>query len=53
MNQDGTLSRINNWAEMSEVERGNALRVLGKRNKERLGRVRVAQMREEGGKEGA
>jgi hypothetical protein len=32
VNKDGTLSRINNWGEMSEVERQNTLRVLGKRN---------------------
>jgi hypothetical protein len=32
VNKDGTLSRIGNWAEMSEIERQNTLRVLGKRN---------------------
>ncbi|KAL5119155.1 hypothetical protein ACEQ8H_002862 [Pleosporales sp. CAS-2024a] len=32
VNKDGTLSRINNWAEMSDLERQNTLRVLGKRN---------------------
>lgn len=40
VNQDGTLSRINNWVELSEIERKNTLRVLGKRNQARLERVR-------------
>jgi hypothetical protein len=47
VNQDGTLSRINNWAEMSEIERTNTLRVLGKRNRLRLEKVRVEQGGEE------
>lgn len=36
INQDGTLSRISNWGEMTENERRNTLRVLGKRNQLRL-----------------
>ncbi|RAL05714.1 uncharacterized protein BO80DRAFT_78989 [Aspergillus ibericus CBS 121593] len=36
VNQDGTLSRISNWEQMTEIERRNTLRVLGKRNKMRL-----------------
>ncbi|KAB8356626.1 hypothetical protein FH972_024203 [Carpinus fangiana] len=36
VNADGSLSRINNWAEMSEVERKNTMRIIGKRNKQRL-----------------
>ena len=32
VNKDGTLSRISNWGEMSEIERQNTLRILGKRN---------------------
>lgn len=32
VNKDGTLSRISNWAEMSEIERANTVRILGKRN---------------------
>lgn len=36
VNQDGTLSQITNWAQMSEIERRNTLRVLGKRNQARL-----------------
>jgi hypothetical protein len=37
---DGTVSRIANWAEMTEIERRNTLRVLGKRNKIRLEALR-------------
>jgi hypothetical protein len=36
VNADGTLSRIDNWAQMTEIERRNTLRVLGKRNRERM-----------------
>lgn len=32
VNSDGTLSRIQNWAGMTESERERTLRVLGKRN---------------------
>ncbi|KAL1746634.1 hypothetical protein HDZ31DRAFT_33841 [Schizophyllum fasciatum] len=32
VNSDGTLSRIANWADMTEAERKNTLRVLSKRN---------------------
>lgn len=46
MNMDGTLSRINNWSEMSEIEKGNTLRVLGKRNKARLEKVKEVLGRE-------
>jgi hypothetical protein len=40
VNQDGTMSRINNWAEMSDIERENTLRILGKRNQQRLKKLR-------------
>jgi hypothetical protein len=41
VNVDGTLSRIGNWAQMSEVEKQNTLRVLGKRNQARLAKLRA------------
>lgn len=37
VNKDGSLSRIANWETMSEKEKKNTLRVLGKRNQLRLG----------------
>jgi hypothetical protein len=42
VNQDGTMSRIANWAEMSGIERDNTLRILGKRNQLRLKTLREA-----------
>ncbi|KAG8669137.1 hypothetical protein FPOAC2_08453 [Fusarium poae] len=36
VNRDGTMGRIGNWAGMTEHERAQTLRLLGKRNKERL-----------------
>jgi len=35
LNTDGSLSRITNWHELSEVEQQNTLRVIAKRNKQR------------------
>lgn len=43
VNQDGTLSRIANWEQMTEIERRNTLRVLGKRNKLRLDSLKAAE----------
>ena len=39
VNADGTLSRIANWGQMGERERGNVLRVLGRRNQLRRERL--------------
>jgi hypothetical protein len=49
VNADGTLSRIDNWENMTEIERNNTLRVLGKRNKERMEALRVAEAKAENG----
>ncbi|KAK3314751.1 hypothetical protein B0H66DRAFT_320808 [Apodospora peruviana] len=38
--RDGTVSRIGNWGEMTDRERENTLRVLGKRNQLRLADLR-------------
>ncbi|RAL16534.1 uncharacterized protein BO97DRAFT_402925 [Aspergillus homomorphus CBS 101889] len=43
VNQDGTLSRISNWEQMTEIERRNTLRVLGKRNKLRMDAIKQEQ----------
>jgi hypothetical protein len=43
VNQDGTISRIGNWAEMSDIEQKNTLRILGKRNA-----LRLAALKREG-----
>lgn len=36
VNQDGTLSRISNWQQMTDMEKKNTLRILGKRNQLRM-----------------
>lgn len=43
VNEDGTLSRIANWPEMSQLERERTVRILGKRNKLRLDNLKAAQ----------
>ncbi|KAJ5610190.1 hypothetical protein N7510_006909 [Penicillium lagena] len=43
VNTDGTLSRISNWDHMTEIEKKNTLRILGKRNKQRLEVLRAAE----------
>eukprot|EP00912_Choanoflagellata_sp_UC4_P000771 UC4_evm1s485 len=35
INTDGTVSRITNWMEMSDIEKNRALRMVSKRNKKR------------------
>ena len=45
--KDGTLSRIANWKEMSEIERKNTLRVLGKRNQARMAELKQQSSSEE------
>lgn len=40
VNQDGSLSRIANWEQMTEIEKKNTLRVLGKRNQLRMAQLR-------------
>ncbi|KAJ3366505.1 hypothetical protein GGF32_005507 [Allomyces javanicus] len=37
------MSRIDNWADMSEIERKNVLRILPKRNRARLQALKDAQ----------
>jgi hypothetical protein len=41
---DGKLSRISNWEIMTEIERTNTLRVLGKRNKERIEALKAVEI---------
>ncbi|KAJ5714982.1 uncharacterized protein N7483_012163 [Penicillium malachiteum] len=47
VNVDGTLSRISNWEQMTEIERKNTMRVLGKRNKQRLEALKAAEAAKE------
>ncbi|KAF9187437.1 hypothetical protein BGZ51_001284 [Haplosporangium sp. Z 767] len=41
VNEDGTMSRIDNWSEMAEIEKANVRRILLKRNAQRLSRLRA------------
>lgn len=43
VNKDGTVSRVTNWGKMTEMERETTLRVLGKRNKQRLAALKEAE----------
>lgn len=45
--RDGAISRIANWPEMTELERENTLRVLGKRNQLRLANLRAGRPADE------
>ncbi|GAD95498.1 conserved hypothetical protein [Paecilomyces variotii No. 5] len=46
VNQDGSLSRISNWDKMTEIEKKNTLRVLGKRNQLRMDALKAANNEE-------
>ncbi|KAG0305082.1 hypothetical protein BGZ97_001239 [Linnemannia gamsii] len=43
VNEDGTMSRIDNWHEMADIEKENVRRILLKRNNARLARLRAAR----------
>ncbi|KAG0324327.1 hypothetical protein BG004_003497 [Podila humilis] len=43
VNENGTMSRIDNWAEMTEIEKSNVRRILLKRNDLRLKSLRAAR----------
>lgn len=49
VNKDGSMSRIRNWHEMTENEQQSTLRVIGKRNQERLTLLRAAAADNESG----
>ncbi|KAL4778370.1 hypothetical protein BJX76DRAFT_362792 [Aspergillus varians] len=50
VNTDGTLARISNWPQMTEIEKQNTLRIVGKRNKQRMERLKAQAKEEEEGK---
>ncbi|PMD12125.1 hypothetical protein NA56DRAFT_37459 [Hyaloscypha hepaticicola] len=41
VNVDGTMSRISNWDKMVDIEKKNTLRIIAKRNRERLDVLRA------------
>lgn len=48
VNVDGTMSRISNWDKMAEIEKTATLRIIGKRNKQRLEALKQARAQAEG-----
>lgn len=48
VNTDGTMGRIGNWQGMTEHEKAQTLRLLGKRNKERMDVLKAKKAAEEG-----
>ncbi|CAH0041075.1 unnamed protein product [Clonostachys solani] len=47
VNHDGSVGRLTNWAEMTKAEQKNTLRILGRRNKQRLEELQKRRQREE------
>lgn len=43
VNKDGSLARVSNWKGMTATERETTLRILGKRNKQRLEALKAAE----------
>lgn len=43
VNSDGTISRIANWQNMSEIEKQRSLRLLAKRNNARIQSLKASQ----------
>lgn len=46
VNKDGTLRRISNWNTLSKAERDNTLRIVTKRNRERIEKLKGAKEQE-------
>ncbi|KAH6891185.1 hypothetical protein B0T10DRAFT_560445 [Thelonectria olida] len=49
VNTDGSVARVGNWAGMTAVEREATLRLLGKRNQQRLAALRAKEDETEAG----
>ncbi|WZH46278.1 uncharacterized protein QYS62_007352 [Fusarium acuminatum] len=47
VNTDGTMGRIGNWAGMTEGEKAQTLKLLGRRNKQRLDTIKAKKAEEE------
>uniref|UniRef100_A0A0S1MIR1 Uncharacterized protein n=2 Tax=Phakopsora pachyrhizi TaxID=170000 RepID=A0A0S1MIR1_PHAPC len=43
INTDGTISRISNWANLSEIERTRTLRLVAQRNEARISRLKTKE----------
>ncbi|OAR05264.1 hypothetical protein LLEC1_06544 [Akanthomyces lecanii] len=49
VNVDGTVARITNWKEMTDAERETTVRMVGRRNKQRLDALKKRNEEHEGG----
>ncbi|KAF9199873.1 hypothetical protein BGZ49_009958 [Haplosporangium sp. Z 27] len=47
VNEDGTMSRIDNWHEMADIEKDNVRRILLKRNAKRLEKLKAENQSQE------
>ncbi|KAK5697831.1 hypothetical protein LTR97_006789 [Elasticomyces elasticus] len=47
VNIDGTISQITNWDQMTEAEKKNTMRMLQRRNKQRLDALKQAEEQED------
>ncbi|KAM0200151.1 hypothetical protein ACHAPA_010355 [Fusarium lateritium] len=47
VNTDGTMGRIGNWTGMTEGEKAQTLKLLGRRNKQRLDAIKAKKAEEE------
>ncbi|KAK5722956.1 hypothetical protein LTR17_014088 [Elasticomyces elasticus] len=47
VNIDGTISQITNWDQMTEIEKKNTMRMLQRRNKQRLDALKQAENQED------
>lgn len=45
--EDGSMQRISNWNSLSDMEKKNALRLIAKRNKDRLQRLQEAEQQQQ------
>ncbi|TQV94164.1 fungal specific transcription factor [Cordyceps javanica] len=50
VNVDGTVARISNWKEMTDAERETTVRMVGRRNKQRLEALKKSKAAEEEGR---
>lgn len=47
VNTDGTMGRIGNWTGMTEGEKAQTLKLLGRRNKQRLDAIKAKRAEDE------
>jgi hypothetical protein len=43
INEDGSISRILNWNKMNQAEKDSTMRIIGKRNQQRISKLNLEQ----------